>query len=320
MPSVIESFSGCEGRSKPEARDKDSALNRFRCPAKIPSMRLVVAVVLGLAVCSACSDRRPPPAGGLESDGGARDSTTRPDVRNPTVVDGAISCSEPIDVVFVIDVSTSMAGELAAIREGIGRVHAAATSLTPDTQFGLVVFVDDAFTVNDCRPFESLEAMRAEFDSWRAFCASDRNPGSSGNLNYDCPENSLDAMYLAATRCPWRAGSTHVLIHVTDDTFRESPAVFERSRLPATTTYSQVASILVANKIRVGAFNFSGAGNCPTTRTSAGQGFFESYNSMPALPVQTHGRAWDLREVRAGRLNMAAAISDLVAAVHCTIF
>jgi hypothetical protein len=41
---------------------------------------------------------------------------------------------------------------------------------------------------------------------------------------------------------------------------------------------------------------------------------------MPSLPERTDGRAWSIREVRAGTLDMSAAITDLIADEYCTLF
>ena len=41
---------------------------------------------------------------------------------------------------------------------------------------------------------------------------------------------------------------------------------------------------------------------------------------MPSLPAQTGGRAWDLRDVRAGTLDMVEAIDRLFADEYCTPF
>lgn len=231
-----------------------------------------------------------------------------------------MSCVDPIDLVFVLDVSTSMMDEFAHLRDGIGSIFAAADALTTDHTFGLVVFVDDVLVVNGCSSFDSAAALQSEFDTWRSFCASNGNPGGASEDNGDCPENSLDALYDAATMCTWRPGATHVVIHVTDDTFRERPARFSGS-LPAMHTYQEVSDALVAAQIRVGAFAqytpaFCGAG----TSGNTAQGFFVSYAGATPLPDATSGRVWDIADVRSGTLDMATAINELIAASHCAPF
>jgi hypothetical protein len=62
----------------------------------------------------------------------------------------------PLDVVFVLDVSTSIESSLDALRNGIGDVWTAATALSPDPRSSMVMFVDDALAVNGCTPFASV--------------------------------------------------------------------------------------------------------------------------------------------------------------------
>lgn len=254
--------------------------------------------------------------GGPGSDAGPRDAPRG---------DGRLDvCTAPIDVVFVLDVSTSMAMEAAALRDGIGRIYDAAQALTTDTSFSLVVFVDDALVVNECRGFSGAAALQAEFDTWRTFCASNRSP-VSGVSNSDCAEASLDAIYAAATMCTWRPDATHILIHVTDDTFQEPPYTYSGGPfgggVDAMTYYSQAVGALLADEIRVGAFAMRtpedcGAGRSPNTA----RGFFEPFAGMDALPAVTGGAVWDLREVREGRLDMATAITEMVEDEYCTVF
>jgi hypothetical protein len=237
-----------------------------------------------------------------------------------------VSCGDPLDVVFVLDVSTSMADEAMAMRDGVTSIWNAATALTENVQFGLVVFVDDALAVGDCAPFADVATLQSELEEWRLYCATNRSPVSEV-INMDCTENSLDAIHLAASSCPWREGSTRVLVHVTDDTFAERPSVLSESvfgdeGVPVQHTYAEVGSLLVEREIRVGAFAAPGAGEeCGAgVSDNVGQGFHEPYRSMPALPTQTGGRAWSIREVRAGTLDMSTAINELIAAEYCTLF
>ncbi|AKF07791.1 VWA domain-containing protein [Sandaracinus amylolyticus] len=235
-------------------------------------------------------------------------------------VDARITCDAPLDVVFVIDVSTSMREEAERLRTGVESIWNAAQDLTSNTQFGLVVFVDDAVAVNGCSPFASIASLQSELMRWRDFCASNRSP-SSDLQNTDCTENSLDALHLAATTCPWRAGATRVIVHVTDDTFAERPQRLSDA-VTVQHTYAEVASELVTRELRVGAFAVPGAGEPCGAGSSpdVGRGFHAPFGAMPSLPMQTRGRAYDLRAVRSGSLDMAASITELLADEYCTLF
>ncbi|MCS6798916.1 MAG: hypothetical protein NZ898_10350 [Myxococcota bacterium] len=255
-------------------------------------------------------------------DGPVDDGGPRPDV---PVSEAGPWCGAPIDVVFVIDVSTSMHDEVAGIDRGIESIWTAATALGASVQFSLVVFVDNALRVDDCAPFPDHASLSAELRRWRDFTSSNEQP-AGGPFNSDCPENSLDALYLAATGCPWRAGATRIAIHVTDDTFAERPArlasTFGTGGIPVERTYAETVAALRANEVRVGAFAAPGAGEWCGAGTSpnVGQGFHEPYMGMPSIPEATGGRVWSIRDVRAGVLDMAVAINELIADEHCTLY
>jgi hypothetical protein len=237
-----------------------------------------------------------------------------------------VTCVDPIDLVFVLDVSTSMSGEAMALRTGVASIFTAADALTTDHHFGLVVFVDDALVVNDCDPFTTPSALAMELMDWQTFCSTNRSPANGAVPNMDCQENSLDAMYAAATQCTWRAGATHILIHVTDDTFEERPYVYSEDifgggGIAALRTYSETRDALLANEIRVGAFAMLEPEPCGAgTSGNTARGFLEPYGVFDSFPVLTGGRAWNLREVRDGTLDMSTAISEMIEDEHCTVF
>jgi hypothetical protein len=257
-----------------------------------------------------------------------RPDAGRPDAARPDA--GPIpgpQCGDPIDIVFVIDVSTSMRDEVEGIRRGVDSIAARALSLSSNVQFGLVVFVDDVEAVDDCRPFATTAELRTELTEWESFTTSNAQPGGSPVSNTDCPENSLDALYAAATRCSWRTGSLHILIHVTDDTFAERPTLlsgsgFAGDGVPVERTYAETVEALVSRQIRVGAFAAPGAGEeCGAgSRPDVGRGFHAPYLGMPSIPDATRGRAWSIRDVRAGTLDMATAVSEFTADEYCTLY
>jgi len=299
-------------------------------------MRLGIGLVALCVACGlGCSSRDTPDGGG--GDGGldsstdsATDTGTTGDTRPPTDTrpppGDVIDCTDALDVVFVIDVSTSMADEIDQVRAGMDSIWAAAEVLTSDVQFSMVVFVDDVVAVDGCAPFADLATMQAEFMTWHGFTSTNTQPAGGALSNTDCPENSLDALHTAATVCPWRAGSTHVAIHVTDDTFLEPPlslsAIFGIGGIPVRNTYFETVEALVAAEVRVGAFAAPGMGEeCGAGRSAnVGQGFHDTYLGMPSIPEATGGTAWSIRDVRAGTLDMAEAINEYTASEYCTLF
>jgi hypothetical protein len=251
------------------------------------------------AVCVAMTDAGP-------SDAGPVDAPYVPiDVNLPD--SGLVEECGPVDVVFVLDVSTSMEGTFGALRDGIRAVWDTATRLSPDPRFSMVVFVDDALAVDDCAPFGSVDGLSAAFDHWRSFCSSNASPVSLAP-NFDFPENSLDALYLAATACTFREGATRVLVHVTDDTFRERPATFSGS-VPAQRTYPEVSRALTAFQLRVASFHDT---------TEHPEGFSAPYRGEPSLVDATGGRAFSFDDVVNGRLDMGDAIQEFLVAEYCT--
>lgn len=220
----------------------------------------------------------------------------------------------PLDVVFVLDVSTSMASSFDALRAGIRDVWDTASGLSPDPRFSMIVFVDDALAVEDCAPFASVDDLSASFDRWRSFCASNASP-VSGYQNYDFPENTLDALYLAATACTYREGATRVLVHVTDDTFLERPEEFSPGAgmlgrgLPARQTYPEVSRALTAFELRVATFHDA---------VEHPEGFSAPWEGAPSLVDATGGRSYSFPEVVAGRLDMGDAIQSFLVAEYCT--
>jgi len=224
---------------------------------------------------------------------------------------GFVEGCGPLDVVFVLDVSTSMARSFDALRAGIVDIWSTASGLSPDPRFSMVVFVDDALAVDGCAPFASAGDLSAAFDHWRSFCSSNASP-VSGLQNYDFPENSLDALQLAATTCTYREGATRILVHVTDDTFLEPPDVFSSTLgtgIPAENTYPEVSRTLRAFELRVAAFHDT---------VEHPEGFSAPWEGAPSLVEVTGGRAYSVPAVARGTLDMGDAIQDFLVAEYCT--
>lgn len=239
------------------------------------------------------------------------------------------TCGRPLDIVLTVDVSTSMTGELAAIGDGISHLWDVAHEVSADPRISLVVFVDDVLAVDGtppfaadggCMPFTNVEDLRTQLGAWQTFCASNQSPVSH-LPNQDCAENSLDAI-VAATMCPLRDGSRRVLVHVTDDTFVERPAVLSGEwggGVVVQFNYLEATTALVDRGFRVGVFGETGVGDdCGAGRSpDVGRGFSGPFGSMSSLPEVTNGRFWDLREVRAGRLDMASEIESWLRQIAC---
>lgn len=212
-------------------------------------------------------------------------------------------CTAPLDVVLVLDVSGTMDRELAAFRDATGALFATAQRLDPSAQISLVAFVDDVLLVNGCTPFATAEALRTAIEAFRVTAPMNRNVADPALPNRDCPENSLDALFEAAARCPLRNGSTRVFVHATDDTFLERPGVLSGEwggGVFVASLYSEVQNALTSRNIHFSALAWSGAGEFCGAGSSpdVGRGFHADFGALPSLPVTTDGAdavVWDAR-------------------------
>jgi hypothetical protein len=231
-------------------------------------------------------------------------------------------CGEALDVVLVLDVSSSMTDDIARLRDLAPALWEAATDASDQARISLVVFVDDALAVDACEPLADATALAAELDQWRAFTTTNRSPVSE-IINVDCPENSLDALAAAITGCPWRDGS-RVILHVTDDTFEERPTILSGPFGPGVlvaTTYLEVSDALVREGIEVLALTADGAGrDCGGPRISAdvGRGFHTPFGTDLPLPERSGGAAFDLTAMREGSIELVPAFAAYLSSTACS--
>jgi hypothetical protein len=254
-------------------------------------------------------------------DGGTGEGGADADADADATTDVDAECNDVIDVVFVLDVSTSMTPVLGALHAGIGDVWSAALGLSPDARFGLVVFVDDVMVTRGGEPYGSLVELQDEFQHWRDFCSSNDEPGGSGGYNTDCPENTLDAVWAAATAFPWRDNAVRIIVLATDDTFVERPDALGSDWIEVQHTYAEVRDEVLAREIRVAAFAAHDSSNCSIPPThDAEPGLFSDWLGLPALPASTGAQVFDIQDVRSGALSMSEAISDVILNEYCTPF
>ena len=328
----------------------------------VPATCSLVLLVLPLALLASCSppvpagDGAPPLDGGADADGGRdadRDGTPWPDGGDQDVhFPDAEVCTDVVDVVLVLDVSSSMRFVLDQLEEQIGVVVAAANELAPEAHFGLVGFVD-SHRLDETGSEEgglvhtTAETLQAAFRELRSvYTAHDRNPGDGPDgptlQNPICEENALDSMYVAAVDFPWRDNATRVVIVVTDDTFLERPDNYgdrdgdgltdrtdfpREGDYPALRTIEETVDALTERRIRVFAFTrFSPPGllapsRCGTPRrlpwSSVSDGWSTPYGDRAPIPESTDGRAFDVEQVRSGRLSLVATINEVVVDSYC---
>ncbi|HUH03784.1 MAG TPA: VWA domain-containing protein [Kofleriaceae bacterium] len=286
----------------------------------------------------------------LQDDAGSEDgSTGGADARRGA---DAPPCSDVIDLVFVLDTSSSMGFVLQALENQIGQVAEAANQLAPDARFGLVVFQDNHWLdmtgpLEGGRAHTAAATLQTAFANYRTnFTDYNRNPGDGlqgpTTQNPICEENSLDGLYAAAAEFPWRDNATRVVILATDDTFLERPDNYgdrdgdgltdktdypREGDYPALRTLSETVTALQTARIRV--FSFTrlqppGAldlTRCGTPRrlpwNDITDGWTTPYAGQAPIPEQTDARNFDLDAVRTGSLSLADTINEVVLDSYC---
>jgi hypothetical protein len=291
-------------------------------------------------------------AGGDDTSAGAQEGSTGDEFRFDVSAggpppDGPGSddyCGEVIDVVFVMDVSTSMDRFFDKLEADIVAVDAALKQLGPNTEprYGLVVFVDDVKIISNGMAYTDIQALRNDFAHWNNFTSTNQQvndppcgacnhttegPCSSdvdctwifnqcfqscggGNSNTTWPENSLDALHLAAEAFDWRPAedTQRVIIHTTDDTFWEGPAT--QNGVMIQHDYSSTVKKLQDEQIRV--FSFAGkiGGQCGCENVA--MGFFEPYKGQMPIPDATLGEVFHIVDVYNGTISLADALPTAI--------
>ena len=229
---------------------------------------------------------------------------------------GDEQCSEDVDVVFVMDVSTTMGGFISRLADEILAVDQILQTydLPSPPRYGLAVFVDDVALLNAGAPYADAAALRDDFVQWSGFTASNQQV-NGGEFNSTWPENSLDALSLAAAGYQWRPSEStlRVVIHTTDDTFWDGPTT--GNGVPIVHGYGDTVDALQAAKIRVFAFTADIGGSCECEDVS--MGWSTPYQGAPAIPEATDGTVFDIDGVLDGSVSLSDAITDAVESSIC---
>ena len=296
-----------------------------------------------LVLCAAACGPRTSPS----VDAGGDD---RADAGSWSGGDGGGDCDEVVDLVLVLDVSSSMRFVLDELEADIDRVVDAANQLAPDAHFGLIAFADNhkLDTTGDLEAGKvhtlaaPLSAAFAEIRS--TYTQANRNPGDGPGgptlQNPICEENGLDALHAATTEFPWRDNATRVVILASDDTFLERPDNYgdrdgdgdttstnfpREGDYPAAWTVPETVAALTGAKTRVFSFTRlrppSFLERCDTGRRLPWQditdGWTTPYAGQPPIPEATDGRNYDLAEVQDGTLSLADTINEVVVDSYC---
>jgi hypothetical protein len=252
-----------------------------------------------------------PPGGSSEDDGPKLDVYAAGDL--PVDL-----CEQDVDVVFTMDVSTSMTFFFDALLADMADVDAALMAVNANPRYGLIVFVDDYAVVNAGTPFDDIDALQAEFQTWKSFTTSFSEPQINGGMNTTFPENSLDALWRAAESFQWRpaASTLRLVIHATDDTFTEAPGVVDG--ITVEHTYDETITALQTNEVRVAAFAAMTGGSL-FSPTDVSAGWFDDWTGgQPSIPESTGGIVFLIDGILQGSLSLGDAIVETVEEVECT--
>ena len=277
----------------------------------------------------------------------SRDGTVDAAGSNQPTVDAG-ECKEVIDVVFVLDTSSSMDFVLTKLESQIADVVAASNMVAADSHFGLIAFQDNFaldMTGSQQAVHTTAASLQTAFRNYKnVYTANNRNPGDGPSglttQNPICEENSLDSLYAATSLFPWRANATRIVILATDDTFLEATDNYgdrdgdgltnktdypREGNYPAARTMSETVAALRAAKVRVFSFSRITQPNilerCGTGRrypwADITDGWTTPYKNNPPIPTQTDGGNYDLDLVKSGTLNLATTINEVVLDSHC---
>jgi hypothetical protein len=259
-------------------------------------------------------------AGGTDSademDGGERFDVGGDGDGDGDAEGGGDGCMQDVDVVFVMDVSTTMGPFLGKLEQEILVVDQAlaALDLPHEPHYGLVVFVDDVLLVDAGAPYTDVAQLQADFATWNAFTSSNQQVGG-GNSNFTWPENSLDALFLAAKGFQWRppVETLRLIIHTTDDTFWDGPTTGNGVAIQ----HGYHETILALQQEQVRDFSFAAhiGGSCECEDVSPG--WFGPYLGMESIPKATHGGVFDIDLVLADQLSLSQAINDAIIETMC---
>jgi len=229
---------------------------------------------------------------------------------------GSTSCTQSVDIVFVMDVSTSMDAFLSKLADEIPVVDAKVKEIAPQSipHYGLVVFVDDVAFENAAGPYQDVFMLEQDFSSWASFSASQSQVSGMGS-NTTYPENSLDALYDAATKFAWRPAeeTLRIVIHTTDDTFWDGPT--NQDGVAILHGYAETVDALQQQQVR--AFSFANKMGGAWEGVDVSAGWFGPYLGNEAIPDATGGGVFELDQVLQGQVSLSASINQSVVDSFC---
>lgn len=257
------------------------------------------------------------------------------------------TCNQDVDIVFVLDVSGSMAPPLTRLESEVSLVDQAlqTKNLPHPPHYGLVIFVDTAQTMNGGMAYTDIAALQAALQVEIDKTTAD-NPrqltGGSDNLSWT--EDALDGLYAAGTEFQWREpGKTlRTIILITDASFWDGKEPSSGADAEKTNdffpnhiskhSYDETIASLRMQQIWVNTFAAKTGGPpdgmmAPASHgmfrgisVNVGIGYFEPYNGKPSIADSTGGLAWDIDDVYDMKISLATPINESIAAHQCAVY
>ncbi|MCS6865102.1 MAG: vWA domain-containing protein [Gemmataceae bacterium] len=149
------------------------------------------------------------------------------------------------DIVFVLDVSHSMDGQILGLQDGITQFASDLARAKVDARFGCVAFRDLFHPEPDPLRYPQMKTLRFAGDAFTADAVAFRNEVRKLEAfgGGDIPETSYEAVCEAANLKGWRKGASRVLVLITD-----APPKRE-SVPPRGLTAEEVIAVLRRNEI-----------------------------------------------------------------------
>ncbi len=211
----------------------------------------------------------------------------------------------PVDLVFVLDVSTTM-GTMPRLRDAVVQLFDFVESDGRDVRVGLTSFVNDVL-LHDGGAFLDRSAFLRELDA-----QLDPVTGAPDldlprhQLNFDFPENSLGALYRAATEYSFRPEARRTLLLITDGAFLEPPEVYSDGT-PATVSFLEVGSILDERGVELVSIHSN----------TTGRGLSSNYDGEPSLVSRTGGTWRELADIASSEQGLDDLLLRLAAGWSC---
>ncbi|MHB1225046.1 MAG: alpha/beta fold hydrolase [Gemmatimonadaceae bacterium] len=225
-------------------------------------------------------------------------------VKHATASQG--EASVPVDLVFIQDLSSSMATEIRSVRNSVEQFASALATAGLDVRFGSIGFTGRASLIpsspagspaefiGPIHDFSDVTAFATHVDSWRADAPS---------TNRDPDENPLEAIEYAHQRLSWRPEAARVYIVITDARMHVADDICNGDGPCTDQTPTSILQLLGTSAVvhTVAPVNPEGTGALPQT-----------------LATGSGGRSLELPRSRAFDLTATGLVETLVQTLRLT--